>query len=166
MHYEGAANLAVYTCYAAGTAAGSLVATDPNTGLMLAPPDAHPSFGVPVGQSGLLDYGSANGSSPALPDADRDPALRGLAHWDCGWTAAYLRSQGTVTRTGAPRGFAGYTQAYAARFEIDSFALRSRCLGADGTLGTGLLLLIPTGTLPTTHAPTPHSGIFVFTRYG
>ena len=29
MHYEGAANLAVYTCYAAGTAAGSLVATDP-----------------------------------------------------------------------------------------------------------------------------------------
>ena len=166
VHYEGAANLAVYTCYAAGTAAGSLVATDPSTGLMLAPPDAHPSFGVPVGQSGLLDYGSANGSSPALPDADRDPALRGLAHWDCGWTAAYLRSQGTVTRTGAPRGFTGYTQAYAARFEIDSFALRSRCLGADGTLGTGLLLLIPTGTLPTTHAPTPHSGIFVFTRYG
>lgn len=77
-----------------------------------------------------------------VPDADRDAALRGgVPHWDCGWTAAYLRANRTkAPGNGARLGYAGY-EALGGGAAPPPLA---PCVDVDGTLGTGLLLL--TGT--------------------
>ncbi len=135
VHRDGAS-----VTYACTGLAGADV--DAATGRYDTPPyAAQPSFRMP---SGLLSSGLSVG---VIPDADRDPRLRGVAHWDCGWSPAYLRSFGTVSALGTARGYTGYERNITS---VGGQPPTSKCAAADGTLGTGVIAMGDAGTMAMT----------------